>query len=92
MSGESNAPYIQYAFDHPASGDQAGDKEEWELDGIRVPGVLITGTELTKISEKKGIAPKRRLFRLDADQGRILWDSKRRGMSEHRLVVATVSL
>jgi hypothetical protein len=78
-------------FDHNTSGDRVDDEEEWELDGIRVPGMLITGTELTKISEKKGTVPKQRLFRLDANQGRILWDSKRRGMSEHHLVFATVS-
>lgn len=64
------------------SGGQSEEPNEWELGGIRVPGSLLRGTPLVKFSEKKGKAPRERLFRLDANQGRMLWDSKRRGVSK----------
>ncbi|KAG8824199.1 Phospholipase C, partial [Serendipita sp. 399] len=61
-------------------GDGESGEEEWELDGIKVPRDLIKGTILTKISEKKGKSPKDKFFRLDADQGKVIWESKRRGV------------
>ncbi|KAG9023978.1 Phospholipase C, partial [Serendipita sp. 407] len=60
-------------------GEEESD-QEWELDGIKVPRELINGTILTKISESKGKSPKDKLFRLDADQGKVIWESKRRGV------------
>ncbi len=43
-----------------------------------VPDELLKGTTLLKVSEKK---QKRALFRIDADQGEIVYESKKSGIS-----------
>jgi hypothetical protein len=62
-------------------GSLGGDEPEWEMQGIRVPRELIQGTVMKKLSDK-GKAIKERLFRLDANQGRMYWISRKRGVSE----------
>jgi len=49
------------------------------LDDISVPQKWIAGTEMYKVSEK---GTKLRKFILDPDQGLILWNSKKSGISE----------
>jgi len=58
---------------------QPPDHGDWEMEGLKVPALLIQGTPMTKYSEKKG--PKSRVFRLDPDQGQILWPSRKSGIS-----------
>ena len=53
------------------------------MEGLKVPALLIQGTPMTKYSEKKG--PKSRVFRLDPDQGQILWPSRKSGISVYTL-------
>lgn len=48
------------------------------VDDIKVPALLQQGTPLLKVSAKK---VKTRVFRLDPDQGHILWPSKKTGIS-----------
>ncbi|KIO30109.1 hypothetical protein M407DRAFT_69612 [Tulasnella calospora MUT 4182] len=47
---------------------------------IKVPALLQQGTRMKKISAKKGIT--NRVFRLDAEQGQILWNSNKGGIIE----------
>jgi len=51
------------------------------MNGIRVPGELIHGTVMKKLSDK-GKAAKELVFRLDASQGRMYWNSGRHRVSE----------
>lgn len=54
--------------------------EQFDLvEDIKIPVVLQQGTPMMKMSVKKGA--KSRLFKLDAEQGLILWESKKRGIS-----------
>ena len=53
------------------------------MEGLKVPALLIQGTPMTKYSEKQG--PKNRVFRLDPDQGQILWPSRKSGISLYPL-------
>ena len=46
---------------------------------ITVPALLQQGTPMLKISAKE---KKNRIFRLDADLGQVLWQSKKSGISE----------
>ncbi|KAG8926409.1 Phospholipase C [Tulasnella sp. 418] len=48
------------------------------IDEIKIPALLQQGTPMLKISAKKG--PKLRKFRLDPDQGQILWESRKAGI------------
>lgn len=81
MAATGATPYLaQKKREKREKDGKVGEVEEWNLDEIRVPGDLIKGTVLTKISEKRGKAPKDRLFRLDPDQGKIYWDSRKRGV------------
>lgn len=64
------------------SGSKAPVPGDWEMDGVHVPSLLIQGTPLYKISEKKKDDKESRVFRLDPDQGQILWPSRKRGISE----------
>ncbi|KIY53891.1 PLC-like phosphodiesterase [Fistulina hepatica ATCC 64428] len=50
-----------------------------ESSDFTIPDVLKRGTMLTKISEKKR---KHVLFKLDPDEGRILYESRRRGIKQ----------
>ncbi|KAG8921457.1 Phospholipase C, partial [Tulasnella sp. 408] len=55
------------------------DEERLELLAeIKVPALLTQGTIMTKISAKKGVT--KRSFRLDAEQGQMLWDSTKGGI------------
>lgn len=59
--------------------------EQYDLvEDIKIPVVLQQGTPMMKMSVKKGA--KSRVFRLDAEQGLILWESKKRGISKFRRV------
>ena len=68
----------------PPSSNQ--DSEEQQLatsldsssDEVKVPALLLHGTPLLKVSAKK---VQTRLFKLDPDQGQILWESKKSGVS-----------
>lgn len=52
------------------------------MDGgdVKVPLVLREGTSMTKVSSKK---KKQITLRIDADEGYILWDSKKSGLSTY---------
>ena len=49
-------------------------------DDVKVPLLLQQGTPMTKVSAKKR---KIVTFKIDADDGYILWDSKKSGVSEY---------
>lgn len=48
------------------------------VEDVKVPMLLQEGTPLTKVSAKK---KKTVIFRIDPDQGYVLWDSKKSGLS-----------
>lgn len=49
-------------------------------DDVKVPLLLQQGTPVTKVSAKKR---KMVTFKIDADEGYILWESKKSGISEY---------
>lgn len=49
-------------------------------DEVKVPVLLLHGTPLLKVSAKK---VQTRVFKLDPDQGQILWESKKSGVSAY---------
>lgn len=51
-----------------------------ESEVMSIPDILKTGTFMTQISEKK---QKKVLFRIDPDEGRIIYKSGLGGMSEY---------
>ena len=53
------------------------------IDDLSVPTLLQHGTPMLKVSTKK---VKRLVFRLDPDQGQILWESKKSGISTLRVL------
>lgn len=54
--------------------------ERYELiEEIKVPALLQQGTPMLKMSAKQGA--KLRKFWLDADQGQMLWESRKGGLS-----------
>jgi len=57
----------------PASSDTSSDE-------VKVPVLLLHGTPLLKVSAKK---IQTRVFKLDPDQGQILWESKKSGVSAY---------
>lgn len=50
-------------------------------DDVKVPLLLQVGIPMLKVSEKN---VKTRTFRIDPDQGLILWDSKKSGISKYK--------
>ncbi|KIM26484.1 hypothetical protein M408DRAFT_330623 [Serendipita vermifera MAFF 305830] len=78
MAASGASPYASGKIRGKVGGPNRG-LADWELDGIRVPKELIQGTVMKKLSDKKATV-KERLFRLDANQGRIYWPSRRRGV------------
>ncbi len=50
-----------------------------------VPPLLQVGVPMIKVSAKK---QKRYIFRLDADQGQIIWQSKKMRVSEYLVLIA----
>jgi hypothetical protein len=52
---------------------------------VKVPLLLQRGTPMTKVSKKK---TKTIVFRIDADEGCILWESKKSGISSHTSLIS----
>lgn len=50
-------------------------------DDVKVPILLQVGIPMLKVSEKN---VKTRTFKIDPDQGLILWDSKKSGISKYK--------
>ncbi|KAG8999389.1 Phospholipase C [Tulasnella sp. JGI-2019a] len=81
-----HAVIVPEDHDHQPTGAQdilplpeGSEAEHYELiDEIKVPALLQQGTPMLKMSAKQG--PKLRKFWLDADQGQLLWESKKRGL------------
>ena len=55
------------------------DEMDAEDDDVKVPLLLQQGTPMTKVSAKKR---KMVTVRIDADEGYVLWESKKSGVSE----------
>ena len=60
-----------------------GKNNKMNVDGddVKVPMLLQQGTPMTKVSAKK---KKTVMFRIDPDQGYILWESKKSGLSAYQ--------
>lgn len=58
--------------------DDTDDRMNAHVEDVKVPMLLQEGTPLTKVSAKK---KKTVMFRIDPDQGYVLWDSKKSGLS-----------
>ena len=56
-------------------------------DDVKVPVLLQVGIPMLKVSEKN---VKTRTFKIDPDQGLILWDSKKSGISKYKSTFCTV--
>jgi len=56
---------------------------------VKVPALLLQGTPLLKVSAKKA---QTRVFRLDPDQGQILWPSKKSGVRMCRHLSVTLAM
>lgn len=63
----------------PRSTTQAAGGASRAPDDIRVPALLQNGIPMLKVSEKN---VKQRRFKIDPDQGLILWESKKSGISQ----------
>lgn len=67
--------------DHDSVEHQQPTPSDPSSDEAKVPVLLLHGTPLLKVSAKK---VQTRLFKLDPDQGQILWESKKSGISMYR--------
>jgi hypothetical protein len=56
-------------------------------DDVKVPVLLQVGIPMLKVSEKN---VKTRTFKIDPDQGLILWDSKKSGISKYKSTLCTL--
>lgn len=70
-SQPSSSDHDSVEHQQPTSSDPSSDE-------AKVPVLLLHGTPLLKVSAKK---VQTRLFKLDPDQGQILWESKKSGIS-----------
>lgn len=59
----------------------APDANPQAVPDMSVPVELQKGTKLLKVSAKK---EKTALFRIDPDQGQVVYESKKSGISEHK--------
>lgn len=72
-------PYQKPTFTVPPEEEKTVDEEEGvRPDDIKVPIILQLGIPMLKVNAKGTV---QRMFRLDPDQGLILWESKKSGIS-----------
>lgn len=70
---------------HEEPGPNTPEQPPPSSDEVKVPALLLQGTPLLKVSAKK---IQTRIFRLDPDQGQILWESKKSGVSACTFLLA----
>lgn len=78
-AGLCSTPSSHPRTENPFESDSESEREMDEEDDVKVPLLLQQGTPTIKVSAKKR---KIVTFRIDADEGYILWESKKSGISE----------
>jgi len=91
---DQNRPSSERSLDTPPAGEtplplSAIEEKHMSTfpDDVKVPVLLQVGIPMLKVSEKN---VKTRTFKIDPDQGLILWDSKKSGISKYKLTFCTL--